>query len=253
MLEVRKVSKSYTAGFWRNRKTYAVQDISFEIRDGEIFGLIGQSGSGKTTISRIIMGFLKPDQGSILYQGRELTHLRKQQWREIRREVQMIFQHPQMTFHPRFTVYNCCAEPIRRFHLAKDREEERAMVLAMLDSVGVPADQLQKFPHELSGGQAQRISIARTLQLNPRLLICDEPTSMLDVSVQAQIISLIREHQQKSGISILYISHNLDVVRAVCQRAAVMREGKIVEMGSVDEIYQSPQHSYTKQLLDSVI
>ena len=253
MLEVSKVSKSYTSGFWRNRKTYAVQNISFQIKDGEIFGLIGESGSGKTTTSRIIMGFLKPDQGSVLYKGRDLAQLNKRQWAEIRREIQMIFQHPQMTFNPRFTVYDCCAEPIRRFHLAKDREQERAMVLAVLDSVGVPRDQLQKFPHEISGGQAQRISIARTLQLNPRLLICDEPTSMLDVSVQAQIISLLREQQRQSGFSILYISHNLDVVRAVCQRVAVMQGGEIVEMGAVNEIYQSPQHPYTKQLLDSVI
>ena len=165
----------------------------------------------------------------------------------------MIFQHPQMTFNPRFTVYDCCAEPIRLFHLASSRAEEEAMISVMLDSIGVPKDQLQKYPHEISGGQAQRISIARALQLNPSLLICDEPTSMLDVSVQAQIISLIKERQKELGISILYISHNLDVIRAVCQRVAVMKEGEIIETGTVDEIYCAPKHPYTKQLLASVI
>lgn len=253
MLEVNNVSKSYTSGFWRNKKTDAVKNVSFQIQDGEIFGLIGGSGCGKTTTSKMIMGFLKPDSGTILYDGQDLTKLKRQQWLQMRQEIQMIFQHPQMTFNPRFTVYDCCAEPIRLFHLAKSRSEEKAMISMMLDDIGVPKDQLQKYPHEISGGQAQRISIARALQLNPRLLICDEPTSMLDVSVQAQIISLIKKRQETLGISILYISHNLDVIRSVCQRVAVMKEGEIVEIGTVDEIYRTPKHPYTKQLLTSVI
>ncbi|MGI6012837.1 MAG: ABC transporter ATP-binding protein [Oscillospiraceae bacterium] len=253
MLEVNHLYKSYISGFWRNKKTEAVKDVSFQIQDGEILGLIGGSGCGKTTTSKIIMGFLKPDTGNVIYNGMDLTQLRKREWLQMRQEIQMIFQNPQMTFNPRFTIYDCCAEPIRLFHLAKDQAEERAMVCDMLDSIGVSRDQMEKYPHEISGGQAQRISIIRALQLNPHLLICDEPTSMLDVSVQAQIISLIKQKQKELGISILYISHNLNVIQAVCHRVAVMNDGQIIEMGTVDEIYHSPKHPYTKQLLESAI
>lgn len=253
MLEVTNLCKSFESGFWRNKKVEAVNDVCFQIQDGEIFGLIGGSGCGKTTTSRMIMGFLKPDSGSILYNGCELKTLKKSDWLKMRREIQIVFQNPQMTFNPRSTIYDCCAEPIRLFHLAKNREEERSMVYEMLDSVGVSRDQLNKFPHEISGGQAQRVSIIRALSMNPKLLICDEPTSMLDVSVQAQVITLIKEKQKEKGISILYVSHDLDVIRAVCQRVAVMSEGKIIETGSVDKIFNAPEHPYTHQLMSSVI
>lgn len=165
----------------------------------------------------------------------------------------MIFQNPQMTFNPRSTVYDCCADPIRMFHLARNRREERRMVFDMLDSVGISADQAGKFPHEISGGQAQRISIVRALVLEPRLLICDEPTSMLDVSVQAQIMTLIRTLQRKRKMSLLYISHDLDTVRALCDRVAVMQEGRIVEQGRMDDVFEHPQHPSTKALLDSAL
>jgi ABC-type oligopeptide transport system ATPase subunit len=253
MLEVINLCKSFESGFWRNKKVDAVNDVSFQIQDGEIFGLIGGSGCGKTTTSRMIMGFLKPDSGSIRYNGCELTTLKKKEWLKMRQEIQIAFQNPQMTFNPRSTIYNCCAEPIRLFHLAKTREEERAMVYGMLEIVGVSRDQINKYPHEISGGQAQRISIIRSLSLNPKLLICDEPTSMLDVSVQAQVIALIKEKQREKGISILYVSHDLDVIRSVCQRVAVMNEGKLIETGSVDEIFNSPKNPYTCKLLSSVI
>ncbi|PKM73380.1 MAG: ABC transporter ATP-binding protein [Firmicutes bacterium HGW-Firmicutes-16] len=253
MLEVTNLCKSFESGFWRNKKVNAVDDISFQICEGEIFGLIGGSGCGKTTTSRMIMGFLKPDSGSIRYNGRELSTMKKNEWLKMRRDIQIVFQNPQMTFNPRSTVYNCCAEPIRLFHLAKSREEERSRVYEMLDSVGVSRDQSNKYPHEISGGQAQRLSIVRALSVNPKLLICDEPTSMLDVSVQAQVIALIKEKQMEKGISILYVSHDLDVIKAVCQRVAVMNNGKIVEMGSADEIFNRPKHSYTQQLMSSAI
>lgn len=253
MLEVSNLCKSFESGFWQNKKVNAVDDISFHVYEGESFGLIGGSGCGKTTTSRMIMGFLKPNSGSIRYNGREVSTMKKNEWLKMRRDIQIVFQNPQMTFNPRSTVYNCCAEPIRLFHLAKSREEERSMVYDMLDSVGVSRDQSNKYPHEISGGQAQRLSIVRALSLNPKLLICDEPTSMLDVSVQAQVIGLIKEKQREKGISILYVSHDLDVIKAVCQRVAVMNNGKIVEMGSVDEIFNRPKHSYTQQLMSSVI
>ncbi len=253
MLEVSNLCKSFESGFCRNKKINAVNNVSFQIHDGEIFGLIGGSGCGKTTTSRMIMGFLKPDSGSIRYNGCELTTLKKKEWLKMRQEIQIVFQNPQMTFNPRATIYNCCAEPIRLFHLAKNREEERVLVYEMLDSVGVSRDQINKYPHEISGGQAQRISIIRALSSNPKLLICDEPTSMLDVSVQAQVIALIKEKQSKKGISILYVSHDLDVIRSVCQRVAVMNQGEIIETGSVEEVFDSPKHPYTRKLMSSVI
>ena len=253
MLEVTSLCKSFESGFWRNKKVKAVDDVSFEIHDGEIFGLIGGSGCGKTTTSRMIMGFLKPNSGSIRYNGCELTTLKKKEWLAMRQEIQIVFQNPQMTFNPRATIYDCCAEPIRLFHLAENREEERVMVYEMLDSIGVSRDQINKYPHEISGGQAQRISIIRALSLNPKLLVCDEPTSMLDVSVQAQVVELIKEKQREKGISILYVSHDLDVIKAVCQRIAVMNEGRIVEMGIAEEIFNCPKHSYTQRLMSSVI
>ncbi len=253
MLEVSDLCKSFYSGFWRNREVEAVKDISFQIQNNEIFGLIGGSGCGKTTTSRMIMGFLKPDSGSILYDGCDLTSLKKKDWLKMRRKIQIVFQNPQMTFNPRFTIYNCCAEPIRLFHLAQNREEERSMVYEMLDSVGVSKDQINKYPHEISGGQAQRISIIRAISLNPKLLICDEPTSMLDVSVQAQVIALIKEKQKEKGISILYVSHDLDVIRSLCQRIAVMNEGRIIETGKTEDVFDSPKHPYTQKLISSVI
>ncbi len=253
MLEVSNLSKSFRSGFWNNKKVNAVNDVSFKVNDNEIFGLIGGSGCGKTTTSRMIMGLIKPDSGSIILDGCELTDLRKANWLKMRKNIQIVFQNPQMTFNPRFTIYDCCAEPIRLFHLAKNRDEERAMVFEMLDSVGVSRDQVDKYPHEISGGQAQRISIVRSLILNPKLLICDEPTSMLDVSVQAQIIELIKTKQRDKNISILYISHDLDTIRALCGRIAVMIEGRIVEFGNTEEVFSSPKHPYTRTLISSAI
>lgn len=253
MLEVSNLSKSFRSGFWNSKKVNAVNDVSFKVNDNEIFGLIGGSGCGKTTTSRMIMGLIKPDSGSIILDGCELTDLRKANWLKMRKNIQIVFQNPQMTFNPRFTIYDCCAEPIRLFHLAKNRDEERSMVFEMLDSVGVSRDQVDKYPHEISGGQAQRISIVRSLILNPKLLICDEPTSMLDVSVQAQIIELIKTKQRDKNISILYISHDLDTIRALCGRIAVMTEGQIVEFGNTEEVFSSPKHPYTRTLISSAI
>ena len=249
MLEIKNLNKIYKSGFWNNHKTEAVKDVSFEIKDGEIFGLIGGSGCGKTTISRMIMGFLEADSGSICYDGIELTKLNKKEWKKMRDKIQMIFQIPQMTFNPRFTVYDCCAEPLRLFHLVQSKNEEKQMVEEMLKSIGVSADQMNKYPHEISGGQAQRISIIRTMILNPKLLICDEPTSMLDVSVQAQILNMILEKQKESNFSILFISHDLDVIRAVCDRVAVMESGKIIETGTVKQIFEDPKEPFTKHLI----
>ncbi len=251
MLEIRDLTKTYRSGFFGRNQTHAVKNVSFTIEDGEIFGLFGESGCGKTTISRIVMGLLKAGSGSVLYGDYDLTKLKRRQWKPIRREIQMVWQHPQMTFNPRGTMYAACAEPIRLYRLAKSREEEAEMIRRMVEQVGVSADQLKKYPHEISGGQAQRISIARTLVLQPKLLICDEPTSMLDISVQAQVLSILKELNQRERLTMLYISHDLDVMRALCHRVAVMKAGEIVEMGPTEEVFGNPRHEYTRQLLSA--
>lgn len=250
MLEISHLSKTYTSGFLENKRVEAVKDVSFRVEAGEIFGLIGESGSGKTTLARMIGGFLKPSSGEILFEGKNLVKANTREWHELRRQIQFVFQHPQMTFHPRRDIYFACAEPIRLYHLDKHMSEKE-MIHHMLGRVGIPEDQWHKYPHEISGGQAQRISIARALSLNPKLLICDEPTSMLDVSVQAQILRLLMRANEKYHVAMLFISHDLDVIRAVCQRVAVMYQGEIVEVGTVKEVFGNPQHDYTKKLLSA--
>jgi len=252
LLEVKGLSKKYSCGFWGTKSVDAVDDISFTINKGEILGLVGESGCGKTTVTKIILGLLKPTKGSVVYCGRDLLKASTEEWYKLRKEIQVIFQHPQMTFNPNRNIYFSCAEPIRLYKMAKNKAEEKEMVYELIEKVGLSKDQLKKYPHEISGGQAQRLSIIRALSLNPKLLICDEPTSMLDVSVQAQILNLLKK-QKDHNLSMLYISHDLEVVRAICNKVAVMRQGRIVEMGMVEEIFENPQHEYTKYLLSTDI
>ena len=253
LLEVDGVSKSFSSGFWGKEKTLAVDNVNLSIEDGELYGLIGGSGSGKTTLSRLIMGFLKPDAGSIRYQGEDISQFKKSQWRSLRKDMQMIFQNPQKAFNPRFSVYECCAEPIRLFNLAASPDEERAMVYDMLDSVGITRDQMNKYPHEISGGQAQRVAIVRALALQPKLLICDEPTSMLDVSVQAQIIDILKRINADNGCAMLFISHDLDVVRHLCASVSVMHHGKVVEQGRASDVFNNPKSEFTQSLLEAAL
>lgn len=250
LLEVKRLSEKYQTGFWGQKSVNAVDDVSFTIKEGEIFGLVGESGCGKSTVTKIILGLLKPTLGSVLYDGRDLTKLNRKDWYPLRKEIQVVFQHPQSMFNPRRNIYFSCAEPIKLYKMAKNKAEEEEMVYELIERVGLSKDQLKKYPHEISGGQAQRLSIIRALSLNPKLLICDEPTSMLDVSVQAQILNLLKTNKGHN-LSMLYISHDLEIIRAICNRLAVMRQGKIVEMGSVAEVFENPQHEYTKQLLAS--
>lgn len=250
MLEISHLSKTYTSGFLGNRRVDAVKDVSFQIHTGEIFGLIGESGSGKTTLTRMIGGFLKPSSGEITFEGKNLVKANSREWHQLRQQIQFVFQHPQLTFHPRRNIYFACAEPIRLYHLDRHMSE-RDMIRHMLRRVGISEDQWHKYPHEISGGQAQRIAIARALSLNPKLLICDEPTSMLDVSVQAQILRLLLRANEKYHVAMLFISHDLDVIRAVCQRVAVMHKGEIVETGTIEEVFGKPKHEYTKKLLSA--
>lgn len=251
MLSIRHVSKTFVSGFFGTHSAKALDDVSLDVELGEVFGLVGGSGSGKTTLSRVVAGLLRLDFGSVLFEGVDLTRLDNRAWRAMRGSLQMVFQNPQKTFNPRFTVRQCCAEPLRLFGLASSRKEEERMVCSMLDRVGVSTDQLDKYPHEISGGQAQRVAIARALILKPKLLICDEPTSMLDVSVQAQIVSLLRSVNREEGTSLLFITHDLDVVRHLCHRMAIMDAGRVQEQGSVADVFGNPQSAFAKQLISS--
>ena len=253
LLEVNRLCKRYYSGFMQNHVVNVVEDVSFSIEEGEIFGLIGESGCGKSTLTKMILGLLKAGSGEMIYDGKkDLTKVSERQWKDLRREIQCVFQHPQMTFHPQRSLYYSCAEPLRLFHLS-NKQDERKIVKSMVEEVGISFDQFKKYPHEVSGGQAQRISIARALSLKPRLLLCDEPTSMLDVSVQAQILQILLEANKSKNVSMLFISHDLEVVEKMCSRVAVMKNGKIIESGKTNAVFQNPRCEYTKRLLDARI
>ena len=229
----------------------AVKDVSFDIKQGEVFGLVGESGSGKSTVARMIAGLYKPTGGNIFFAGGELTALRTEREKDrYRRQMQMIFQDPYSSLNPRMRVLDIVAEPIRFHNLADDRKETETIVLDLLEHVGLGAAAAVKYPHEFSGGQRQRISIARALATRPRFLICDEPTSALDVSIQAQILNLLKDLQQELGLTMMFISHDLPVIRQMCDRVGVMRHGQLCEVAETEELFENPQHEYSKHLLD---
>ena len=229
----------------------AVDDVSFEIRQGETLGLVGESGSGKSTTGYAILQLTPPTSGSIRFEGRELVGLSASELRPIRRRMQIIFQDPYSSLDARMTVGDIVAEPLR-VHRVGDRSELRRRVHELLDNVGIEPTHAGRYPHEFSGGQRQRIGIARALALSPKLLICDEPVSALDVSVQAQILNLLNDLQEALGLTYLFIAHDLAVVRLMSDRIAVMRAGRIVETGDSETVYTAPRHPYTKALLAAV-
>jgi len=238
--------------FKRNRKMLqAVDDVSFSIADGETFGLVGESGSGKSTVARLIVGLYKPQAGRIRVMGQEVElHRQDEQSLQARRALQMIFQDPYSSLNGRLKVLDIIAEPIRFFKMAGSEKQTRSIVQDLLDHVGLGASAAMRYPHEFSGGQRQRISIARALASRPRILICDEPTSALDVSIQAQILNLLKDLQQELGLTMLFISHDLPVIRQMCDRVAVMRNGAICEIAETEQLFNAPSHEYTKHLLD---
>ncbi len=229
----------------------AVDDVSFEIREGETLGLVGESGSGKSTTGYCILQLLKPTSGSIRFQGEELTKLRREALRSTRREMQIVFQDPYASLNPRMTIGDIVGEPLS-VHSLGTRQRRRRTVEELLEVVGFNPDFINRYPHEFSGGQRQRIGIARALALNPRLIICDEPVSALDVSIQAQILNLLKDLQREFFLSYLFIAHDLAVVKGMSDRIAVMNLGKIVEIGPADEVYTRPKDEYTKALLAAV-
>jgi oligopeptide transport system ATP-binding protein len=229
----------------------AVDDVSFEIYPGKTLGLVGESGSGKSTTGYCVLELLKPTSGSVRFLGEELTTMKKEDLRRMRREMQIVFQDPYASLNPRMTVGDIVGEPLL-VHKVGSRARRRKTVQELLEVVGFNPDFVNRYPHEFSGGQRQRIGIARALALNPRLIVCDEPVSALDVSIQAQILNLLKDLQAEFGLTYLFVAHDLAVVRTMSDDIAVMNKGKIVEAGPAEKVYTQPQDEYTKALLAAV-
>jgi oligopeptide transport system ATP-binding protein len=229
----------------------AVDGISFRIDRGETLGLVGESGSGKSTACRAVLQLIKPTSGSVKFEGREISGLGRRQMRPLRREMQMIFQDPYASLNPRKRVGQIIGDPLRLQKVASGSDLRR-QVQELLERVGLSPEHYNRFPHEFSGGQRQRIGIARALALKPKLVICDEPVSALDVSIQAQIVNLLDDLQDEFGLAYLFVAHDIGVVRHISDRIAVMHDGKIVEQGTADQVCENPRDDYTKKLLSAV-
>ena len=249
LLSVQGLCKTYTLP--NGAKVPAVDDVDFSVAPGEVLGVVGESGSGKSTIARLVLRLIEPSAGSVRFDGQDLTALSGEGLRIVRRDMQLVFQNPHSALNGRHTILDAVAEPFRIHRLASGAELERH-VDRLLDIVGLPRAFKYRYPHELSGGQKQRVCIARAVALNPKLLVLDEPTSALDVSVQAQVLKFLQELQQELNLTYVFISHDLAVVRYLCDRLLVMNRGRIVEQGESDAIFRSPREDYTRELIAAV-
>ena len=253
--EVRGLVKDFplprTRGTWRREHLRAVDDVSFSIARGETLALVGESGSGKSTTARLLLRLADPTAGQVFLDGQDVTTVRGAAWRALRRRAQLVYQNPYASLDPRFSVREVITEPLRAFGVGT-REEQAARAAELVDRVRLPAAMLERRPVELSGGQRQRVAIARALALSPDLVVCDEPVSALDVSVQAQVLELLRELQERDGLAYLFISHDLAVVRRVAHRVGVMRGGQLLELRPTAEIFDDPRHEYTRTLLGAI-
>lgn len=255
LLEVSGLSVDYPvrrAAPGRTRRLHAVQQVSFQLAAGETLGIVGESGCGKSTVARALLGLVRPSAGTVLWCGLPVSSLTRTERRALRRDMQIVFQDPFASLDPRMTVAQIVAEPLSVFERGLARKEGRARVTRMLGRVGLSDALADRYPQQLSGGQCQRVAIARALILEPKVLICDEPVSALDVSVQAQIVNLLKALQRDLGLSLIFISHNLAVVRHVSARVLVMYLGRMVELAARDEVFSSPRHPYTRALLAAI-
>jgi oligopeptide/dipeptide ABC transporter ATP-binding protein len=259
MLEVHHLRKYFplkrgTAGKRNTSHLHAVDDVSFTIDEGESVGLVGESGCGKSTLARLVMRLIEPTDGDIVFQGRNLLSAPVRYFARSteRAKIQMVFQDPTDSLNPRFTVHDTIAEPLKLLGNMRDAAARHARVKELARLVGLPPELIPRFPHQLSGGQKARVGIARAIALNPKLLVLDEPTSALDVSVQAVILHLLADLRERLGMTYLFVSHDLNVVRLLCSRVVVMYLGKIVESGPVDEVFRSPRHPYTQALISAI-
>ena len=248
MIELENITKYYTRGFFRKQKKMVVDNISLSIRAGETLGLVGESGSGKTTLGRIVLRLIEPSSGTVRFDGVDLTALSLWAMRNYRRRMQIIFQDPDSSLDPRMTIHDCVAEPFIVWNLAGPREIDDR-IPELLELVGLQADLATRYPFEISGGQKQRVALARVLALNPTFIAADEPTSALDLSVQAQVLSLLKDIQRKRNLTLLFISHDLQVIQKMSDTIVVMHEGKIVEQGTTSEILEHPKHHYTARMV----
>ncbi|WP_343730307.1 ABC transporter ATP-binding protein [Duganella sp.] len=254
VLEVRNLNKHFTQrqGWFAKRQFHAVKDVSFTLARGQTLGVVGESGSGKTTLGLTLMRLQQASSGSVLFDGRDLLSMPAHAFQAYKRRIQIIFQNPYASLNPRFTAGDILLEPLRIHRIGADEGARRAIALSLLDKVGLPAAAYGRYPHEFSGGQRQRIAIARCLTLQPEILVCDESVSALDVSVQAQVLNLLRDLQDELGLSYIFISHDLAVVRYMADQVMVMRQGAVVELADADTLYRHPQHPYTQALLSAI-
>ncbi|MCH8534196.1 MAG: ABC transporter ATP-binding protein [Flavobacteriaceae bacterium] len=255
LLEVKNIEKSFftSTSWWKKPEEFkAVNRVSFKLYAGETMGLVGESGCGKSTLSNLILRLDQVDQGSIYYQGKDITHLEGEELRQLRKEIQLIFQDPFSSLNPKIKVGEAIMEPMQVHGLYTSAKERKDKCLELLEKVGLEASHFERYPHEFSGGQRQRIGIARTIAVNPKLIICDESVSALDISVQAQVLNLLNQLKHDFGFTYLFISHDLSVVKYMSDQLLVMQEGKIVEQGDADQIYNHPKQIYTKNLIEAV-
>ena len=256
LIEVKGLTKEFklASGMWKKAKgvVHAVTDVTLDIYEGETLALVGESGCGKSTLGRLILNLIEPTSGTVIFDGHNIQELKPEELRQMRKEMQIIFQDPYASLNPRWTIRDIVAEPLVTHGVYKTQEETTARVEELLKKCGIRPEFINRFPHQFSGGQRQRVGIARALALNPRLIVCDEPVSALDVSIQAQVLNLLDDLQEEMKLTYLFISHDLSVVRYLSDRVCVMFLGKICEIGDTKDVYENPLHPYTKFLLEAV-
>ena len=255
LIEVKNLKKYFYQGggpFKKKEAVKALDDVSFYIKRNEILGLVGESGCGKTTCGKLILRLINPTAGSIYFDGHDITHLKPKQMSEFRKKMMIIYQDPYGSLDPRMTIGAAIAEPIEVHKLATTKEEKENKIIELMEKVGLTPDQINRYPHEFSGGQRQRIGIARALATNPIFIVADEPVSALDVSIQAQIINLLKDLQKDFGLTLLFITHDLSVIKHTSDRIAVMYAGKLVELASKQDLFREPLHPYTRALLSAI-